>query len=204
MKRYQLPSSLSKLVQDINYLPGIGPKSATRIAIHLVQNSEKSNSLIQDLGHVVSSIKRCEYCNALSTELVCEVCGSEERSGEEIMILEHLTDLVQLEEAGVFTGKYFILGKLLSPLNGVSESDLPLDQLISQIERNSAKELIFALSVSMESEATILAIEAHVEAKLKENGLRFTKLARGLPAGAAVEYLDQGTLRNAVQNRTQT
>jgi recombination protein RecR len=197
-----LPISLQKLIQNLQRIPGLGPKSSARIAMYLLKSPIK---FTKDLGRIIESfrdeIKYCQICHNLSSTDICPVCDDTKRDKTLICIVEDPLDIVAFEEGTEYQGVYHVLGGVISPVNGVGPEDLTIDDLLKRIRNNVVKELIIATNPNMEGEATAMYIKSGLD-KLKILSIKVTRLARGLPTGADLEYADKLTLSRAFEGRT--
>lgn len=191
------PSSLEDLIAALRCLPGVGPKSAQRMAYHLLQRDRQGAlHLAHSLRHAVESIKHCSKCNNFSEEDVCPMCGSGRRETDLLCVVEMPADLLMMEQAQCFRGMYFVLMGRLSPLDGIGAKELPLDRLVKRA-RELDCEVILATNFTVEGEAT-----AHyIATLLQAQGIKVSRIARGLPVGGELEHVDSGTLAQAVLER---
>ena len=192
------PDSFRELVRQFRRLPGIGPRSAERIALWLLRSSDsKPEQLLSAIGKARETLKSCRLCGFFSEQDECLLCRDETRSGRELCIVESATDILPLERTGVFRGRYHALGGKLSPLDGVGPEQLRIAELIERVGAERPAEVILALGVDVEGEAT-----SHYLAELlAPTGVHVTRIAQGLPAGGGVEQADQITLHRALANR---
>lgn len=192
------PAALERLVEALRCLPGVGPKSALRMAYHLLQRDRKgAGSLAQALDHALQTISHCSLCNNFSEQPVCALCSSEKRDGSLLCVVEMPTDLLMLEQTQVFNGMYFVLMGRLSPLDGIGPRDIHLDRLLKRAQDGVVREVILATNYTVEGEAT-----AHyVSELLRSRGLSVSRIARGLPMGGEIEHVDSGTLAQALMER---
>jgi len=192
------PAALERLVESLRCLPGVGPKSALRMAYHLLQRDRKgANNLAQALDNALQVISHCSLCNNFSEQPVCTLCASEKRDGSLLCVVEMPTDLLMLEQTQVFHGMYFVLMGRLSPLDGIGPRDIHLDRLLKRAQDGVVKEVILATNYTVEGEAT-----AHyVSELLRSRGLSVSRIARGLPMGGEIEHVDSGTLAQALMER---
>ena len=192
------PAALERLVEALRCLPGVGPKSALRMAYHLLQRDRKgAAALAQSLDYALQTISHCSLCNNFSEQPVCPLCSSDKRDGSLLCIVEMPTDLLMLEQTHVFNGMYFVLMGRLSPLDGIGPRDIHLDRLLKRAQDGIVKEVILATNYTVEGEAT-----AHyVSELLKSRGLKVSRIARGLPMGGEIEHVDSGTLAQALMER---
>jgi len=191
------PSSLEDLIGALRCLPGVGPKSAQRMAYHLLQRDrEGAMHLAHSLSHAVESVKHCSKCNNFSEQEVCSMCSSAQREGDLLCVVEMPADLLMMEQAQCYRGMYFVLMGRLSPLDGVGARELPLERLVRRAQELEC-EVILATNFTVEGEAT-----AHYLATLlKSQGIKVSRIARGLPVGGELEHVDSGTLAQAVFER---
>ncbi|MDD2700966.1 MAG: recombination mediator RecR [Sideroxydans sp.] len=191
------PSSLEELITALRCLPGVGPKSAQRMAYHLLQRDRAgAMHLSHSLSHAVESVKHCSKCNNFSEEEICPMCSSAQREGNMLCVVEMPADLLMMEQAQCYRGMYFVLMGRLSPLDGIGARELPLERLVSRAQE-LACEVILATNFTVEGEAT-----AHYLATLlKSQGIKVSRIARGLPVGGELEHVDSGTLAQAVFER---
>ena len=192
------PSSLEELIAALRCLPGVGPKSAQRMAYHLLQRDRPgAERLGNALSQVLARIRHCEKCNSFSEDVVCELCRSPRRDGALLCVVESPGDLLMMEQAQCYQGLYFVLMGALSPLDGVGPRDIHLDRLVRRAADGSVREVILATNFTVEGEAT-----AHYVAELlRQRGLKVSRIARGLPVGGELEHVDSGTLAQAVSER---
>jgi len=191
-------SSLDALVDALRRLPGVGAKSASRMAFHLLQHDREGTQLLaRALQQAVSNVRHCERCNTFTEGTVCSVCQDARRDATKLCVVETPADQAALERTGVFRGYYFVLMGKLSPLDGVGPNDIGLAKLFARALDGTVSEVILATNFTAEGEAT-----AHVIGDaLKQRGLSVTRLARGVPAGSELEYVDLGTIAHALVDR---
>jgi len=199
--KFSTEPDLDELMALISKLPGLGPKSARRIALYLFKNRDNvMQPLSKSLAKVHSKIIRCAICgNIKSNEANCDLakCFYSSKSYEQICVVENIADMWAMESTNVFKGHYHILGGTLSALNGSNPEDLLIHSLINRIKKNNVKEVILATSATIEGQTT-----AHyINDSIKDLGIKVTKLAHGLPVGGEIEYLDDGTLFSAFKYR---
>ena len=190
--------SLARLVQELHKLPGIGPKSAQRLAYHLIRLPEDEALALAD---AITSVKRnvifCQDCQNLTDISPCSICQEPRRNQGQICVVEDPLDVMALERTHCYDGLYHVLHGVISPLNGVTAHDLKLGDLFKRLEARSVEELVIATNPTLEGEATSMYIRRHLE----DRDIRITHLARGLPVGGSLEYSDDQTLRRAFQGR---
>jgi recombination protein RecR len=191
------PSSLEELMTALRCLPGVGAKSAQRMAYHLLQRDKPGAlRLANSLQHAVEHIRHCAKCNNFSEQEVCELCSSPRRDAGLLCVVEMPADLLMMEQAQCYRGMYFVLMGRLSPLDGIGARELHLDRLEKRV-REASCEVILATNFTIEGEAT-----AHyIAAMLGAQGVRVSRIARGLPVGGELEHVDSGTLAQAVLER---
>jgi recombination protein RecR len=191
------PSSLEELITALRCLPGVGPKSAQRMAYHLLQRDRPAAlHLAKSLSHAVESVKHCIKCNNFSEEEICDLCRAERSEMNLLCVVEMPADLLMMEQAQCYRGMYFVLMGRLSPLDGIGARELPLERLLTRAKELSC-EVILATNFTVEGEAT-----AHYLATLlKAQGIKVSRIARGLPVGGELEHVDSGTLAQAVLER---
>lgn len=188
-----------RLVQSLKALPGLGYRSAEKIALHLlVEKPAKSEELTDRISVARQQLGPCLICGNLTDEDECNICSSEVREVERLCIVENVTDLFAMEKAGVFRGKYHILMGKLSPVRGVGPEQLNINSLQQRLENSDVEEVILALSNDMEGEATCHFIKNEV---LKDSNIEVTRIGFGLPSGGGITYADENTLLNALQSR---
>jgi len=192
-------SEIDKLINEISKLPGLGRRSAQRIALYLLKNKERSLlSLLQSLQEANQRIINCEKCGNIDIISPCSLCVDVKRDKQTICVVEDLSDLWAFERIGIYRGVYHVLGGSLSAINGIGTDDLNITKLIQRIKKQGVKEVILALSTTIEGQTTSYVIADKLESI--EN-LEVTRLAQGVPMGGEVHYLDENTLNAAFQSR---
>lgn len=191
---------LTQLIDSLKLLPGVGQKTAQRMALHLLKvERDKALQLGQSICQAVEKIQHCVQCRNYTEQDLCEICSSTQRKTTQLCVVETPTDLMAIENGTTYNGVYFVLMGKLSPLDGVGPEQLGLDKLEARLQSGELEEVILATSSTMEGEVT-----AHVIAEMvKKNGLRTTRLAQGVPIGGELEYLDLNTLSQALDTRTE-
>src|SRR5258706_4655858 len=191
-------SSLDELIEALRILPGVGPKSAQRMAYHLLQRDRAgAERLARGLSAAVTRIRHCEKCNNFTEDVVCSLCASSRRDESLVCVVEMPADLLMIEQAQSYRGMYFVLMGRLSPLDGIGPKEIHLEQLIRRCSDGCVQEAIIATNFTVEGEAT-----AHyVGELLRSRGLKVTRIARGLPGAGEIEYTDGGTIAQAVIER---
>ncbi len=191
-------SSLDALVDALRRLPGVGVKSASRMAFHLLQHDREGTQLLaRTLQQAATQVRHCDRCNTFTEAAICSVCLDARRDATKLCVVETPADQAALERTGAFRGYYFVLMGKLSPLDGIGPKDIGLQKLFDRALDGIVSEVILATNFTAEGEAT-----AHVIGEaLKQRGLRVTRLARGVPAGSELEYVDLGTIAHALVDR---
>jgi recombination protein RecR len=194
----ELPEPVALLIAALNKLPGIGPRSAERLALHLVQSeAEGVKQLAQLLVSARERIHSCSICGSLTESEPCSICSDPRRDASLICLIERPTDIISIEKSHTFNGKYHVLGGKISPLNGVEPEDLRIAELEARLKKEPVKEIVIALGTDVEGDAT-----SHYLAKrLGRPGLKITRIAHGLPAGSGLEFADEITLTHALAGR---
>ena len=191
-------ASLEELINALRCLPGVGPKSAQRMAYHLLQRDHPGAArLANALVNALEKIHHCQQCNSFAEEPLCEICRSLRRDAHLLCVVESPADVLSLEQAGVYHGLYFVLMGHLSPLEGIGPDEIHLDRLRERVLDGVVNEVVLATNFTAEGEAT-----AHyIGEMLGAVGLKVTRIARGLPAGGELEQVDSGTLAQALIGR---
>ncbi len=197
---YSYPRALRKLIAELEKLPGIGTKTATRLAFHMLdKNQEEIEELAAALTNFQASISFCSQCHNITEEDLCQICTSTERDSQLLCVVESSRDVVAMEKTGEFKGFYHVLQGLISPLDDVGPEDLCLDNFRQRIEDLQVKEVIIATDPSTEGDATALYLQRVLEGL----DVKITRLAQGLPAGGDLEYADEVTLTRALAGRSE-
>jgi len=195
-----LPEPIQNLINAFARLPGIGPKTASRLTFYLLRSSEDlSRDLAEALRALKTSIGYCTRCFNITMigREVCEICAHPQRDSTQICVVEEPLDVLALERTGGYYGHYHVLHGVLSPIEGVSPQDLKITPLLNRVQKEDVQEVILATNPSMEGDATAM----YLQAQLRPMGVRVTRLARGLPIGGDLEYADQNTLIRALVGR---
>jgi recombination protein RecR len=189
---------IQQLITALRCLPGVGPKSAQRMAFHLLErDSEGALSLADILKKAVSEVGHCRQCRTLSEQDLCDICQSESRDKTTLCVIESPVDVLAVEQTGGYNGLYFVLSGHLSPIDGVGPEDLGIDLLLEYIESSGIQEMIMATNPTVEGEAT-----AHfIAAQVKDMGIKVSRIAHGVPVGGELEFVDGGTLAHAMAGR---
>lgn len=193
------PPTLENLIRHLAKLPGIGQKSATRVALYILEHpKELAEQLSRSLLEVKEKIRFCSVCFNFTDDDPCSICRDESRANGVICIVEGPGDQLAIEESGVFKGKYHVLHGVLSPLDGVGPEDLKISELLARLEKESICEAIMAINPTTEGEATV----SFLSKLLSDRGMTLSRIALGIPMGGDVKYMDAMTLRHALQSRT--
>lgn len=196
-----IPLPLERLLRQLGKLPGLGPRSAQRVALSLLQKPEALAELQRNLADVAAQLGICEHCGNLAfngqAAPICEVCANPARNTGVLCVVESVADIWALERSGVFSGRYHVLGGVVSALNGVGPEDVRIPQLVKRVRADEVQEVILALGASVDGQTTCQIISD----RLLPSGVAVSTLAKGMPVGAAVDYLDEGTLSLALAGR---
>jgi recombination protein RecR len=193
------PPPLEKLIKELSRLPGIGQKSATRIALYILNTKkELAEDLSASLLEVKEKIKFCSICFNFTDDEPCSVCRDTNRSGNVICVVEGPGDQLAIEESGIFKGRYHVLHGVLSPLDGIGPEDLKIAELLSRLENEKVDEIVLALNPSTQGEAT----SSYLADLLARKDIRVTRIALGVPVGGDLKYMDYMTLKHSFNSRT--
>ena len=189
---------IDRLIESLQAQPGVGPKTATRTALHLLQhNRAGAQALAAALTEAAEHVARCRSCRTLTETEVCALCANPRRDASALCVVESPSDIVAIEQAGGFSGRYFVLHGRLSPIDGIGPEELGLPELPSHVRETGAAEVILATNPTVEGEAT-----AHyIKESLRGTGAKVTRIAHGVPIGGELEYIDGGTIVHALQGR---
>ena len=192
------PFSLEQLIESLRCLPGVGPKSAQRMAYHLLQRDQAGALRLADaLRRALKHIRHCEKCNSFTEPEICGLCSSAKRDASLLCVVETPADLLMMEQTHCYRGLYFVLMGRLSPLDGIGPKEIHLEKLLKRAQDGIVKEVVLATNFTVEGEAT-----AHyINELLKSRGMKVSRIARGLPSGGELEHVDSGTLAQAVLER---
>lgn len=194
------PVSMKMLVEEFSKMPGIGPKSAQRLAFYILRSSKvEAENLSRAILKVKDMVRFCKICNNLSDEEICEICKSNLRNRSLLCVVEEPNDVVAIERSGNFNGLYHVLLGSLSPLDGIGPSDLKVEELLTRVKKEKPKEIIIATDFNTEGEATAL----YLAKTLKGCGAKLTRVAYGIPVGGDIEYADQATMAKAFEGRSE-
>ncbi|MBW1691707.1 MAG: recombination protein RecR [Deltaproteobacteria bacterium] len=193
------PPSLGNLIDQFSKLPGIGKKSAERLALHVLRSPrELAESLAQGLVEVKEKIRFCSICFNLTDNDPCPICTDERRANGVLCVVEGPGDQLAIEKSGAFSGRYHILQGVLSPLDGIGAEDLRIAELMSRIRKENVREVILAINPTVEGEATV----SYITDLLNEKGLNVTRMALGIPLGGDLKYMDSMTIKRSIDNRS--
>ena len=193
-----LPQALERLSALLGRLPGVGERSAQRLALHILgQPPTYAEALSHALAGLHAGVGFCQQCHHLATSRLCAVCGDPRRDGRTVCVVEGIADLLALERSGEFHGLYHVLGGVLSPLRGVGPRDLHVDDLLARLAVEGVEEVILATSISVEGEATA----SYLHGLLRGRSVRTSRIASGVPQGTDLQYLDHATLGRALKAR---
>ena len=193
-----LPESITTLTAALRQLPGIGPRSAERLALHLVQSEAGAVRQLADaIVHARERIQFCTTCGALTEQVPCAICADPRREGSLVCVVERPVDILSVEKAGTYRGKFHVLGGKISPLNGVEPEDLRIGELERRLTEEPIQEIVIALPTDVEGDATSF----YLAKRLAARNVKVTRIAHGLPAGSGLEFADELTLSRALEGR---
>ena len=196
MKYY--PPSLVRLIRHLSKLPGIGEKTATRLALHILRTSDgEATALSKSILEVKEKVRLCSKCFGLADTDPCSICSDPSRSCKTLCIVEQPSDLVALEKSGAYKGLYHVLHGTLSPINGVGPESLRIKELIARVRSDDVEELVLATNTNVEGESTA----SYICELFKNNAVRVTRIASGVPMGSDLKYLDEVTIKRAMERR---
>jgi recombination protein RecR len=191
------PGAFLRFIQSLQSLPGIGKKSAERIAFHILTKPGTGEKILHSLEKVLSEIKFCSKCGNITVENLCHICASPQRDSSILCVVEKPMDVFAIERSNSFNGLYHVLGGLLSPLDNTYPADINIDSLIKRVKTEEISEVIIATNPTTEGEATAL----YIEENLKDSGAKITRIARGIPFGTDIDFADDLTLMRALEDR---
>jgi len=192
------PPSILKLIKSLSRLPGIGGKTAERLAMHILRAPRsEAEQLSSSIIEVKDKIRLCSVCFGLSDTDICNICSDRTRTSSILCVVEQPADMVAIENSGAFTGLYHILEGVLSPMNGIGPDKIRIKELISRIAQGEIKEIVLATSTNVEGEATA----AYIAERIKNYRIKVTRIASGVPIGGDLKYVDQVTLKKAMETR---
>jgi len=193
-----LPASITALISALGKLPGVGPRSAERIALHLVQSDSAAVRQLADaMLQAREKIRFCDVCGALTEQSPCSICADARRDASLVCVVERAVDILSIEKSGAYRGKFHVLGGKISPLDGVEPEDLRIAELEKRLAREPIKEVVIALGTDVEGDAT----SHYLARRLARPGLKISRIAYGLPAGSGLEFADELTLSRALEGR---
>jgi len=190
--------ALTRLVGELKKLPGIGEKSACRLAFHLLRSPANITALAESLLEVNARVRFCSVCFAITEDDPCAICSGN-RDDSIICVVEEPQDVLAIERSGAYRGRYHVLHGVLSPLSGVTPADLKIPQLLERLTQQDLREVVIATNFSVEGEATAI----YLTGLIRSRGVRVTRLAHGIPIGSDLEYVDAATMQRAVQGRSE-
>lgn len=191
-------SVLIELIQALRYLPGVGPRSAERLAYHLLQTRQRGLHLADVLSQALQTLKNCDRCNHYTEYPLCHRCTEPNRDRSLLCVVETPSDLLAIEQSGAYEGDYFVLMGKISPLDGIGPDDLNLPRLLKRIQQDAVSEVILALSPTVEGQTTLHCLQN----LLRPLGVQISQLAQGIPQGGELAFLDGFTIGNALRNRS--
>lgn len=192
------PESLKNLIESFKLLPGIGEKTAERLAFYLInEDVEKTDFFAESIKNAKEKIKRCSICNSITDKDICDICSNNLREKNVLCVVEDPKSIFLFEKVGTYHGEYHVIDGLISPLDGVDPDDIGLEKLIKRIQKNKYKEIIIAVKPSIEGETTALYIKKIMEGM----NIKVTRIASGIPIGTDIEYIDTMTLERALNDR---
>ena len=195
-----IPEPVTKLVEAFSRLPGVGPKTASRLTYYLLRApDEYSLGLAQALGNLKAQTRFCSVCFNITVADPCPICNSRERDAATLAVVEEPLDLMAIERTGVYQGRYHVLHGAISPVEGIGPDDLKIRELVARVEQGQAAEVIIATNPGMEGDATAM----YLQRELAGSQVKVTRLARGLPTGGDLEYVDSITLMRALEGRSE-
>jgi recombination protein RecR len=195
---YKYTRPLARLIDELSKLPGIGPKTAQRLALYILNiPKEEASMLAQSILNAKEQVKRCQICHNLTDQNICEICRDNSRDKSVICVVETARDLMAIEKTGGFKGLYHVLGGAISPLDGVEPEHLTIDHLLSRLKTEKVKEVILATNPNIEGEVT----SSYIAKLVKPMGIKVTRIAYGVPIGGDLEYADEVTLSQALLGR---
>jgi len=192
------PDPILKLINSLSTLPGIGKKTAERLALHILHAPDtQAATLAADIIELKTSVKLCRVCFALSDKDICKICSDPSRDQSLVCVVESPTDMAAIEKSNAFNGTYHILGGTLSPIDGICPNDIRIDELFKRTDQGKIKEIILATKTNVEGEVTA----SYILEKLKHKKIKITRIASGIPMGGDLQYIDQMTMQKALEKR---
>ena len=192
------PASIQNLIRNISKLPGIGEKTAERLALHILRGSKQdAEQLASSILNIKEKVRLCRRCYALSDDDLCSLCSDPARDPSMLCVVEQPADMVAVEKSGAFRGMYHILAGVLSPMNGIGPEDIRIRELVARVEKGQVVEIVVATSTNVEGEATA----SYIAQILESLPVKVTRIASGVPMGGDLKYVDQVTLKRALETR---
>lgn len=192
------PNSLKELIESFKFLPGIGEKTAERLAFYVMSlDDDKAEFFKDSIENVKKKIKKCPICSNITEDEICSICSDETRNQDELCIIDDCKNIFLFEKLGSYHGYYHVLENLIDPLNGINPEDVGIDKLLKRINDNKFKEIIIAVKPTVEGETTSL----YIKKVLEDMDIKISRLASGIPIGADIEYIDSITLERALADR---
>ncbi len=192
------PGSIKTLIKSLARLPGIGRKTAERLAMHILQQSdEDAHQLARSIVDLKKRLRLCSRCFAFSDDVLCRICNDPSREIDLICVVEQPADMASIEKSGAFKGRYHILGGVLSPMDGIGPDDIKIVELVTRVEKDGIREIILATGTNVEGESTA----AYIAGILAPMPVKVTRIASGVPMGGDLKYVDQVTLKRAMESR---
>ncbi len=192
------PESLKNLIESFKMLPGIGEKTAERLAFYIInEEKEKTDFFSESIKNAKQKIRKCKICNSITDKEICDICSNENRDKSTLCIVEDPKSIFLFEKIGTYNGDYHVINGLISPLDGIDPDDIGLERLIKRIEEKKYKEIIIAVKPSIEGETTALYIRKIIDGM----NIKVTRIASGIPIGTDIEYIDAMTLERALADR---
>lgn len=192
------PESLKNLIESFKLLPGVGEKTAERLAFYLInEDIEKTDFFAESIKKAKENIRKCSICNSITDKEVCDICSNSLREKNILCVVEDPKSIFLFEKVGTYNGEYHVIDGLISPLDGVDPDDIGLEKLVKRIQENSYKEIIIAVKPSIEGETTALYIKKIIE----DMNIKVTRIASGIPIGTDIEFIDTMTLERALSDR---
>ena len=192
------PGSVKNLIRHLARLPGIGQKTAERLAMHILQQpTDEAHQLARSIVEMKKKLRLCSRCYALSDDSLCRICNDPTRDGNVICVVEQPADMASIEKSGAFRGRYHILGGVISPMDGIGPDDLKIAELLERVKREAIGEIILATGTNVEGESTA----AYIAGVLAAIPVKVTRIASGVPMGGDLKYVDQVTLKRAMESR---
>jgi len=192
------PASMLSLIKNLSHLPGIGEKTAERLALHVLRSPRRSvEALSQSLMEVKERIRLCRRCFSLSDSDLCRICNDTSRDPKQLCVVEQPADLVSIEKSGAFGGYYLVLGGYLSPMDGIGPEDIRIDELVKRVQSGTVEEVVLATGTSLEGETTA----SYIAQQLAPLPAKVSRIASGVPVGGDLKYVDPLTLKRAMETR---